>query len=321
MSARLTSKPYAGAFAALALFFVLVSSAQALTIAPARIEITGDPGRTSTGEIVVTNEEDTGRTFYTSVQNFEARGETGTPNFTDGSVGLASWVTVTDQVVLAPGEKVTVPFSVTIPEGAEPGGHFAAIFLSTVPPSDGAQVAIGAKIGVLILLRVSGEVTEEGGISDFGPLKRFVFSLPVQFSYRFTNTGGDRVNPRGEVTIRNMIGLKTDTFAANPTEGNVLPGSTRKYETSWGDPNEAHGEGFFGALAYEWKHFALGPYFAKLDLAYGVNGEAKESTWFIVLPWHLLTVLLLILVVAFPVFRILVRRYNRWVISKAQQAQ
>ena len=320
MSRRQTSKSLAGLALAFALFLTHAAGAHALTIAPARIELTGDPGATATGEMVVTNEEQQGRTFYTSSQNFEARGESGTPNFTDSATGLASWVEVAPQVTLAPGEKVTVPFSVRIPKDAEPGGHFAAIFLSTVPPTEGAQVAIGAKVGVLLLLRVAGDVPEAGGVSNFGPTHHLVLSLPVSFTYRFTNSGGDRVNPRGDIVVRNLFWLKSVDLPANPGQGNVLPGSTRKYETAWGDPNEARPSGFFGALAYEWKHFALGPYHAKLGLAYGVNGTAAAGAWFFVLPWQLLLVILIVLALLFPLLRVGVRRYNRWVIRKAQQA-
>jgi hypothetical protein len=298
----------------------IATGAQALTIAPARIELSGDPGTTISGEFVVTNEESGNFTFYTSAQNFEARGESGTPNFVDSDTGLASWIAVAPQITLTGGEKITVPFTVTVPAGAEAGGHFAAIFLSTVPPGD-AQVSIGAKIGVLILLRVAGDVTEAGGVADFGAADGTAFSsLPVTFTYRFTNSGGDRVNPRGDIVIRNLIGLKKTTISANPTEGNVLPGSTRKFETSWGAAPAVAPAGFFEHVAYQWEHFAVGPYRAKLALAYGVSGEAADTTWVFLFPWQLLSVFLVILIILIPLGKAFVRRYNRWVVEKARAA-
>lgn len=317
MSPRLTSRPFTLALIAL-LVLAPAFQAQALTIAPARMELTGDPGTNVTGEFVIINEEEGSRTFYTSAQNFEARGETGTPNFVDGDTGLASWVTVAPEITLTQGEKQTVPFSIAIPANADAGGHFAAIFLSTVPPGD-AQVSIGAKVGVLLLLRVAGDVTEAAGVSDFGADRFFSVSTPVGFSYRFSNDGGDRVNPRGDIVIRNLIGLKKAVVPANPSEGNVLPGSTRKFEASWGDTAETRPSGFFAAVGYELKHFAFGPYRAKLALAYGVDGSASDSAWVFLFPWHLLTIVLVIILVLLPFLRYGLRRYNRWIIAKAQQ--
>jgi hypothetical protein len=318
MSLRLTSKPFATL--ALVLLLGVAVSAHALTISPARIELVGDPGATISGEFVVTNEEAGGRTFYTSAQNFEARGESGTPNFVDSDTGLSSWVSLAPEVSIAEGEKRTVPFTVTIPSDADAGGHFAAIFLSTAPPGD-AQVSIGAKIGVLVLLRVAGDVTEAGGVSDFGPLDGRVFtSLPVSFTYRFANSGGDRVNPRGDVIIRNLIGLKKAVIPANPGEGNVLPGSTRRFETPWGAIATEKPAGFFANVGYQWENFAVGPYRAKLALAYGISGETVETAWVFLFPWQLLSVILLFLLVLVPVFLAIVRRYNRWVVEKARSA-
>lgn len=314
---RLTSKPFTLALLAL-LVLAPAFQAQALTIAPARMELTGDPGTTVTGQFVLLNEEAGSRTFYTSAQNFEARGETGTPNFVDSDTGLASWVSVQSEVTLAQGDKQTVDFSIAIPSDADAGGHFAAIFLSTVPPGD-SQVSIGAKVGVLILLRVSGDVSEEAGISDFGADRFFSVSTPVGFSYRFTNNGGDRVNPRGDIIIRNLIGLKKAVVPANPGEGNVLPGSTRKFEATWGDTAETRPSGFFAAAGYELKHFAFGPYRAKLAIAYGVDGSASDSAWVFLFPWHLLAIVLVVLIILFPFLRYGLRRYNRWIIAKAQQ--
>ena len=83
-----------------------VLSAQALTISPARAEITGDPGETITDSFLLINEQNSDETFYTSVENFDSQGETGTPNFTNSKEGLPSWIKVTDKVVLKKGERI-----------------------------------------------------------------------------------------------------------------------------------------------------------------------------------------------------------------------
>jgi len=262
------------------LSLALASHAEALTVSPARLEVEGMPGVRVDAEFTVINEEAQSRTFYLSSENFEAQGETGAPNFVPGTEGLASWIDVMPQVTLAPREARTIPFAVNIPAGAEPGGNFAAVFLSTSAPvvegEEGSQVSVGAKIGVLVLLRVLGDVREGGGLIEFDTAdKQHMFSaLPVNFYYRFQNTGADRVRPEGTLKIKNMLGMTAAELDANPTEGNVLPSSIRRFELSWGGDaaRATTTPGFFGAAAYQLKHFAFGRYAAQLDFAYGENG-------------------------------------------------
>ena len=297
--------------------------AHALTISPARIEVSGDPSQTITGEILLINEQEEEKTFYSSVENFEAQGESGTPSFSASKEGLASWVSVQSEVILKKGEQKKVPFSIVIPAGADAGGHFAAIFLSTIPPSvQAGQVSVGAKIGMLILLRVNGEIKEGGGIIDFASEnnKKFFVALPVNFSYRLNNEGNDRINPKGEVVIRNTIGLKTDALDANPGQGNILPGSTRKIDLIWGGDEKPLDSGFFTMVMFELTHFAFGRYTAHLNVSYGEHGNAEAKTAIYVLPWQLLTCVLIIGLGGLTFLIIFIKRYNRWIIKRVKES-
>lgn len=307
------------------LFLGTVATLSALTVSPARLEINGDKGTVIQNEFLLINEQDAELTFYTSAENFEAQGESGTPNFTVGKDGLASWIKVTDKITLKKGERVKIPFSIEIPESADAGGHFAGIFLSTVPPqaTDGGQVSVGAKVGMLVLLKVNGPVKEEAGIVSFNLKgnKRFVTSLPIDFEYRFNNNGGDRVNPKGDLIIRNSIGFETERLDANKNIGNILPNSTRKFEVRWGtEEAPAESASFFDHVKYQKRNFALGAYFAKLDLKYGDKGEDDATTLFFVLPWHLLIVIVVVIVFVLSLLRVGIKRYNKWIIKQARLA-
>ena len=307
-----------------ATLFSLTFSAYALTISPARLELGANPGDTVQETFTIINEQDTEQVYYTSVENFEAQGESGTPNFTKSNEGLASWVTVDEKITLKKGEKLKVPFSVTVPTDADAGGHFAAIFLSTQPPSlNGGDVSVGAKIGMLLLLRVSGDIKEEGGalsftIKDGG---KIVTTLPVDFVYRFNNTGNDRVKPTGVITVKNTFGMETQNLNANKNEGNVLPSSVRRFEVRWGEEDAPPASAsFFSFVKYEMKNFALGLYFADLNLSFGTNGTSENSLYFFVLPWHLLTVIFVTLAVVILILRGALKRYNKWIIKQARLA-
>lgn len=320
-------------FAVFALLFApLAPLAQAITITPPRLELDGDPGATISSEFKVVNESDSATTYYTQVENFESKDESGNPQFVQTKEGLATWISIVGSVVVKPGEQKTIPFTIDIPRNAEPGGYFSSIFVRTTPPAvGGGEVSIGARLGTLVLLRVNGDIQEGVDILEFSTKdkKRFFTSLPVELYYRFQNTGADRVTPQGEVVVKDLIGLKAKILSANRTEGSVLPRSIRRFEMAWinggGGQEDVANQvaarnpgGFFEEAKYQWNHFAFGYYKAKLDITYGQNNNTANGTFrFIVFPWQLLLIVLVIVIVGLTVIRFLLRRYNRRIIAKA----
>jgi len=319
-----------GALSLIIASFAIVHPAQALTISPVKLELSGDPGQTITSRFDLLNEQNSTITFYTSYANFEAQGETGNPSFTQSNDGLDTWIKAPDQIVLAPSEKKTVSFSIAIPKNADPGGHFAAIFFGTAPQnqSGSSQVSIGAKVGILVLLNVSGAVKQGGGILQFGinGNNSAVTELPVLFYFRFQNSGGDRVDPTGDITIKNLFGSTVAKIPANPTNGNILPNSVRKFYVPWSnDPNQIADpaavphRSFFKAAGYELRDFRFGKYFVSLVLT-DQNGKRFAAPFtFYVLPWQLIVCVIVILAILFFLLRFFIRKYNRWIISQAQR--
>lgn len=310
--------------------FVAPLTADALTLSPPRVELRGNPGETIKQEVTLTNDGKNTQIFYTSFANFEAQGETGTPTFVESKDDLDTWISTEENVALAAGQSVVVPIFIKIPKNAEPGGHFASVFWSTAPNSpNGTAVSIGAKVGMLILLSVNGDVKEAGGLVSFSIVDKQFWhaTLPVSFEYRFKNEGGDRVKPTGTIKIRDTIFLPTKTLNANPTDGNVLPGSTRKFSVDWLNyshpkneiaPTNAIGK-FFYNVKYQWKNFAVGLYSARLNVAYGSEGtRAKDIVFFFVFPWQLVLVMVMVIIIVFFGGRKILRRYNRYIINKSQ---
>lgn len=322
---------------------IFIQPVFALTISPVKMEISGDPGQTLHGQIELFNEQDETKTFYSSAQNFEARGESGTPYFLpETNKGLASWIKVQENVVLKAGERKAIPFTIQIPQGIEAGGYFAAIFWGTSPPQaqSGGQVAIGGRLGMLILLSVTGETKQGGGLLDFkiDGNSRVLSSLPITFVYRFSNDGSERIKPVGELKIKNLFGFTAATLDANSQNGNVLPKSIRKFSVVWfgksqntsvvitpsKEKAEESKQGFFTAVKNQWHNFALGPYKAELNLSYGKLSEseatqkAEASYRFFVIPWQLLSIIIVILAVVGFLGVLGIKKYNRWIIKKAR---
>ena len=301
----------------------------ALTISPAKLEITGDPGTTINSEFELFNEQLDSKILYSSFSNFDSDGETGAPHFTASDTGLASWIKTDSSISLASNEKRTINFSVTIPKDAEPGGHFAAIFWGTQSPEsqDGGQVSIGGKLGILVLLRVSGYVKEGSDLLGFGAKnnQKIFSTLPISLEYRINNSGGDRIIPTGQVIIRNLKLWNTATLLANKKIGSVLPGSVRKFEVVWGNnqlenDKKVSNSGFLTSAMYQLFNFHLGWYSAELSVVIAQDNEPiKKSFSFFVIPWQLLSIILLLFILFGGLGTVGLKRYNRWIIKKATQ--
>lgn len=327
---------YSNSRVLLTLFVIIIlggyfypSSAEAVTITPTRFEVSGNPGETLNEEILLINETEDAETFYPSYANFEAQGESGDPAFVEPRSGLGTWIRTEEQAItLLPNQQRIVPFTITIPENAEPGGHFAVVFWGTSSGNSGS-VSVGAKTGILVLLSVKGKVEEDAGLLNFNTVgNKFWYStLPVSFEYRFKNDGGDRIKPRGKIAIRDTIFIPAKNLNANPTEGNILPASTRKFKVDWLEfqypedyvaPTEFFKK-FLSDVNYQWKNFAVGLYSARLDVAYGTEGvHAKSMVFFFVFPWQLVLVMLIVGFIVILIGGKIIGRYNRFIINKAR---
>lgn len=80
---------------------------------------------------------------------------------------VSSWITLaTDHVVLQPGEQVSIPFTVTVPNGVEPGQHIGGIMVESLPSSsdelvngnEDSQFSVNVikRVGVALVVDIPG---------------------------------------------------------------------------------------------------------------------------------------------------------------------
>ena len=310
------------------LFFT--QQALALTISPPRMELSADPGQKFGEVIKLFNETDSVKTIYTSTANFTAKqGEEGVPMFleVEENSGLADWIEIEKgPITLFPSERKEIPFTVSVPKFADPGGHYAAVFFGDKSPeAEGGAVEVAGKLGSLILLRVSGDIKEKGRLIEFSLAdgKDFYEHLPVSFVAGLENSGNVHLKPKGEILIKNILGFTSDKVEVNKRGGNVLPGTNRHFESSWLKTSfEGTPSGFWQKLNVEKNNFALGRYKAELILGYGTNGEqAIDDVVFWVFPWHLLLVSGILIALLIFLIILVIGRYNRWIVRKAMESR
>lgn len=299
--------------------FFSVATAQesvTLSISPSLYDISIEPGQEWRSTLRVINVNSYDLTVYIDVVNFRPQGEGGDgrfvpiPNEGGEGVSLAEWINVTKEAVVIPREQSKeIPISVLVPFDASPGGHFAAILVGTKPPEatpGQARVQTSQMITSLFFARVAGDIHELGSIREFTTEGTYFNTPTVTFDMRFENKGNVHLQPQGDIRIKNMWGQERGVIPINQASqfGNVLPESIRKFTFTW--------EG-------EWSVSDIGRYTAEATLAYGFEERqftsAKTTFW--VIPFKLITGILVLLILFIVTVTWLVRLYVRHMLRLA----
>ncbi len=274
-------------------------------------EYTIDPGKVQQDIIKIKNVGSTDQTYYPEVLDFKSDNKSGDPVFlkqgeTAGTYSLSKWVSVsTAGIKLSPNQSTAINFNITVPSDAEPGGHYAGILFSTQPPDPSGtnQIGLANKVGSLILVRVSGAAKESAKITEFKTDKTQYDATNVNFSTTVANTGNVHLQPKGVITVKNVFGAQVAAIDVNQLSSNVLPGSTRIFASSWKDSG-----------------FRFGYYTATVVLNYGNPSQSMTSqTSFWILPWKTLLIALVVLIVVVLLIYFGIKRYNSWIVSRAQK--
>ena len=148
-----------------------------ITIAPPLYQITIAPNTEWKSTLRVVNTNQYPLSIHVEVTDFHPNGETGKAVFDKLSQGdtkdtarMSGWISLPrPDITIAPDKSFEIPFSITVPDKADPGGHYAAILVGTKPPDHvaGGGASVGTLLSSLIFLRVPGDVVEEGTIRNF----------------------------------------------------------------------------------------------------------------------------------------------------------
>ena len=295
---------WALALLCLVIFIITPISVRAVTVAPAVIQdLEIEPGGVAEGSFQIFNETNQTQTYQLVAKNFQARGENGEVSIvSEQTDDLAVWIKMTESAItLKPGEGTKVRFLINAPNNALPGGHYAAIFTSSTA-GNGQGVTISSNLGVLVMVKIKGELKEDLRLLDFQTDKKFYFSLPVNFVYRLENRGNVHLQPQGQIKLNGLINHVVD---ANPASSLSLPNTIRRIETSWPESAQIGERGFFQELKNEWQTLAIGKYGANLIIGYGQTGqEFRAEIGFWILPWRLILAIILLMIVIVAAIKI-----------------
>jgi hypothetical protein len=241
--------------------FAQKSSNVGMIVHPSNFDLAETPGKTITDTITLDNLQSQPIKVKVVLRNFVAQGEEGSVSLTadDTTYSLAKWIKVDPMTVeIKPHDSSIFTFSITVPENAEPGGHFGSIVFTTVPPEiKGTGAVLSLEVASLLSLEIPGEAKEKAIVESFTTDKSFYEFGPVKFATRITNQGKRHIVINGSIVIKGMFG-QSYVVPLHPPE-NILPGATRKITT---------------ALSNK---LLIGPLTAKFIATYGTKGEQLNA--------------------------------------------
>lgn len=228
----------------LTLFFLICpffskAATTGIQISPLTYNFELSPGESKQAYIKVTNINNTNLEYIIEVELFKNTSKEGAPSFEgvtkpEGATTLADWINIAkkDQSgVIAPKKSKQIDFTITVPKGAEPGGHYAAVFAKQVQktPEGKVEIGVASRVGTLILVSVPGEVKKGAEISEFNPAT-IVWQGPVTFNMEVTNTGTVHYDSQATLNIKPWL---SSTRSMDMGTHTILPSNAREYEAVW----------------------------------------------------------------------------------------
>lgn len=133
--------------------------------------------------------------------------EDGTPTVADVSQDVGTWGAFDQPTVTVPAlQQVEVGFSITAPEGAEPGDHVGVVMAETTLPADG-RIGVVKRIATRLYVTVPGDAQPAFVIDDVAMQRdSSFFTRSITFTVTLRNTGRVRLQPTVTVDGREAKG-------------------------------------------------------------------------------------------------------------------
>ncbi|GAA3882980.1 hypothetical protein GCM10023084_39830 [Streptomyces lacrimifluminis] len=246
--------------------------------------LSADPGTTVQDKVTVSNktgEPLTFRLYAADAYNTARDGGFAVRTLDEKQRGVGAWARpAKPRVTVPPHKSVTVPFTLRVPEGAEPGDHVGALVAldERIDAGDGS-LALGVQraVGARVYLRVNGPAVsaiavERVRISHHQPLVPGLGDSTATISYTLHNTGNVTLDPRVEVRAQGLFGrtLLARDLTRIPSE--LLPGQRVRLTEPW-----------HGAPQLDWGDITL--------TASAKDTRESASVSFFALPWLMAVVL------------------------------
>ncbi|MCC5476149.1 WxL protein peptidoglycan domain-containing protein [Streptomyces barringtoniae] len=207
--------------------------------------LSADPGQTLADKVAVQNKTGgplTFRLYAADAYNTARDGGFAVRTLKERMRGVGAWAKPAKDRVTVPGHRtVTVPFTLHVPDGAEPGDHPGAIVAldEHVDPGSGSP-ALGVQraVGARVYLRVGGPTLPalsvgQLHISHHQPLMPGLGTATATVSYTLRNTGNVTLDPKVELKARGLFGRTLLDRELTRVPSELLPGQRVRLTETW----------------------------------------------------------------------------------------
>lgn len=280
---------------------VAAVSAAEYTVRPFLIDKVGQPRDVITENALLTNNSAYRKYVVYATVNEISIDTTGeikefvSPVMTDRSSTVTSWIEVTrGRIEIPPGEQKEVPITLRVNPYAEPGEYHAFVGFVPAPnrPAAEALAMAGEADGVIVKLTIADKRTDSMKISGF-LIDRFVTNEDSRrIDVEIQNVGDVASAPKGEIIFYDSRGVEIDSTPFNEEGIAVPPGKTITLQSIVPLKDD------------------IGRFKANLSLRYGENQQASlyDTSYFYLLPSHLLLLLFGAILIGAIVITLLFRR-------------
>ena len=203
-----------------------------LTISPTSVDVTVAPGGTYKGEMLVMNQGELDIAYSVYATPYSVTGEEYKPYFSpiQGATDITKWFTFdksTDHS-LKIGMQESIPYTITVPTNVGAGGYYATIFAETSDKGGAGGVVTRKRVGMIVYLRVSGNVKESGSINSWNV--GWIQQAPLHADVKVANEGSVHFKANVHVTVSDLFGSKKFSYERSPE---ILPQKLRDIPISW----------------------------------------------------------------------------------------
>lgn len=211
---------------------------ESILISPASKKYELKAGEAQEDKLRVVNDGQLAYDFTVYTRPYSVNDESYVPDFTAEAQNADAYKWVRFQTTsfrLEPGAFIEVPYTIRVPAGATPGGHYGVIFAETQPGADlgGQSVVRKKRVGSIIYATVDGYVSLSGKSLGVN-VPFFQTKTPLYISERIRNGGNTDFTVKTNVVISDIFGGVKYRGVRDAT---VLPSTTRNIVSNWQDPS------------------------------------------------------------------------------------
>lgn len=211
-------------------------TSESVALSPSTSKFTIDAGKTSSGKLTLVNDGTSAYDLLVYARPYSiANNDYQNPDFTSAkkNADLYAWVQFAQtKYHIDAGKTIEVPYTIRVPAGAAPGGHYGVIFAeiqSTQQSSSGNSVLRKKRVGSIIYATVNGEVRLTGDFAG-GEVPFWQVQPPLTTTVSAKSTGNTDIVDTVRLTVRDVLG--NIKYQATK-DYHILPGTLRTMDLQW----------------------------------------------------------------------------------------